>query len=455
VSDTDPLAVAAQPPGSIPAGGFRRLNAADRTLLAIDRTLRRLGAPGFETQMFVWLGGRADLARLRAALDRLGVEYPITTARLVEAVERNGPSWCFRPGARADLRETNLKSAAPQAVLEHAGLLLSTPCDPAEADPIRFHLLHRPDGRDVFLIQFNHTLTGHSDMIRVLRYLEGCGRVPFGLPEPEHPDSDLIAAHLARFPHARRRAAVRRVEEWPRLLRGGAVQLSLQGSGGSGPARLRLVTRCLDQLPTHALRARVQTSCGIPSLSMAILGSIFRTLARLAPARAKRGRYFAVGIGVDLGLAPGPAPVWQNLASLVPIWAETGDLQDRDRLVCGLGHQLRERLACDIDLGVLELAAIFARRQRQVHWAVELLLRYCTSLWYGYFGSLDDIGEQFCGAALEQAFSAGPCWAPVGLTLLVNQYGGRLLLQATYIPDVVPEPLVNTFLDHLLSDLTA
>jgi hypothetical protein len=43
----------------------------------------------------------------------------------------------------------------------------------------------------------------------------------------------------------------------------------------------------------------------------------------------------------------------------------------------------------------------------------------------------------------------------VGLTLLVNQYGGRLLVQATYIPDVGPEPLVNTFRDHLVDDLTA
>jgi hypothetical protein len=456
VTDTDPLAVAAQPAGSTPASGFRRLNAADRTLLAIDRTLRRLGAPGFETQKFVWLRGRADPARLRAALARLGAEYPVTTARLVEAVERDGPCWRFRPGALAELRETDLESAAPQAVLEHAGLLLSTPRDPAEADPIRFHLLHRPDGRDVFLIQFNHTLMDHSDTTRVLRYLEGCDRAPLGIPEPHHhPGGDLIRAHLARFPRARRRAAVRRVEEWPRLLRGGAVQLGHRGWVGSGPAQLRLATRCLDQLPTQALQARVQASRGIPSLSMAVLGSVFRTLARLAPSGGKRGRYFAVGIGVDLGLARGPAPVWQNLASLVPIWAETGDLQDRDRLVCGLGRQLRERLACDIDLGVLELAAIFARRPRQARWAIELLLRYCASLWYGYFGSLDGVGDRFCGAAIEQVFSAGPCWAPMGLTLLVNQYGGRLLFQATYIPDVVPEPLVNTFLDHLLDDLTA
>ena len=449
MSETDPSAVAARP-----AGGFRCLNAADRTLLGVDRTLRRMGSPGFETQTFVWLGGRADTARLRAALARLGAEYPMATARLVEAAEFGSPRWRYRPGAAADLLETDLKSAEPQAVLDHAGRLLSTPCDPAEADPIRFHLLHRPDGRDVFLIQFNHTLMDHGETVRLLRYLERCGGEPARAPEPRRPaEGDLIRAHLARFPRARRRAAVRRVEEWPRLLRGGAVQLSRPVPGVGGPAQLRLTTRCLDPLKTRALQERVRASSGVPSLSMAVLGSVFRALARLAPPGGKRGRYYAAGIGIDLGLGRGAEPVWQNLASLVPIWAQPGELADRDRLACALGRQLREQLACDIDLGVLELAAIFARRPRQAHWAIELLLRYCVSLWYGFFGSLDGVGERFCGAAIEQVFSAGPCWAPVGLTLLVNQYGGRLLFQATYVPDVVPEPLAGAFLDHVLDDL--
>jgi hypothetical protein len=246
---------------------------------------------------------------------------------------------------------------------------------------------------------------------------------------------------------------VRRVAEWPRLLRGGAVQLGRKGSGGAGPAQLRLAARCLDQGSTRALQTRVQTNGGIPSRSMAVLGSVFRMMARHAPPGGKRGRYFAAGIGVDLGLNRGPAPIWQNLASLVPIRAEPGELEDRARLIGGLSRQLREHLACDLDLGLIELITIFARRPQHARWAIELLLRYCVSLWYGYFGSLDSVGQQFCGSAIEQIFSAGPCWAPMGLTLLANQYGGQLLFQATYMPELVPEPTVSAFLDDVLADL--
>jgi hypothetical protein len=75
------------------------------------------------------------------------------------------------------------------------------------------------------------------------------------------------------------------------------------------------------------------------------------------------------------------------------------------------------------------------------------------SLWYGYFGALDAVGPQLCGVDVEEVFSAGPAWPPVGLTLLVNSYRGRLHFQATYAPDCVSDSLAGAFLDELLADL--
>src|SRR5207248_1379668 len=104
---------------------------------------------GFETQTFVWLDGQIEAVRLRSALALLGRRHPPITSRLVEA-EGGSPFWQFRPAADPVLQEATLDSAAAQSVLDHAGQLLSTPSDPTGADPIRFHLLHRPDGGDVF-----------------------------------------------------------------------------------------------------------------------------------------------------------------------------------------------------------------------------------------------------------------------------------------------------------------
>jgi hypothetical protein len=141
-----------------------------------------------------------------------------------------------------------------------------------------------------------------------------------------------------------------------------------------------------------------------------------------------------------------------NWTSLVPIGVQREDLADREALWRLLSGQLRERLASQTDLGLLGLAALFGRQPRHSLWAIELFLRYAFSLWYAYFGALT-LGEWFGGAGIEEVFSVGPCWAPTGLTLLANQHRGRLLLAATYVPEAVPEPQVNAFLDLLLADL--
>src|SRR5262249_34673217 len=139
------------PADAPPAGRRQELGAADRALLGVDRTLRRLGAPGFETQTLVWLAGPIDVGALRTGVERFGALHPLAAARLCQPEAGRGPSWPFRPGRRCPLEESWLESSDPPAVVDHAARLLSTPVRLEEADPIRFHLLHRPDGRDVLL----------------------------------------------------------------------------------------------------------------------------------------------------------------------------------------------------------------------------------------------------------------------------------------------------------------
>src|SRR5262249_753748 len=150
--------------------------------------------------------------------------------------------------------------------------------DPAEVDPARFHLLRRPDGRDLLLVQFNHALVDHHGAMRLL----GCLTRPDagGRIEPAPPARrDPIWEHLRRFPRKRRRAGVRAAEDWRRSLRGGAIHLGRTPPDG-GPVTLRLASRRLEAGPARALEAQVRTS-GAPSLAMAVLASAFRAISRL------------------------------------------------------------------------------------------------------------------------------------------------------------------------------
>jgi hypothetical protein len=187
---------------------------------------------------------------------------------------------------------------------------------------------------------------------------------------------------------------------------------------------------------------------------MALLGAAYRAVHRLAHPDGTGRRNFIAGIGVDLGLRGKGGPIFQNLVSLIPIHARPEDLRDRDGLLRTLGRQLRDQLASGADLGVLQQAALMGRQPwHGSHWIVEMVLRHGFSLWYAYFGALDAAGERFCGAPVEDVFYAGPGWPPMGLTLLVSQFRGRLRFQATYVPECVPESLAEAFLDQVVRDL--
>jgi hypothetical protein len=427
----------------------RRLNPADRVMLAVDQALRQIGYPGFQTQAFLWLGSRADAAGLRAALGRFARRHPVTAARL--AHWRGGPCWQYRPGAVLPLHEATLDSADERAVLQHAGQLLAQPHDPACDDPVRFHLLHRPDGRDVLLFQYSHALMDNNATPTLFQELADCAANRMSAP-PVRRTLDPLWGYLRSYPRARRRAAVERARE--RLVRSFAYRATVLGRSVSRPAGapFGILTRLVNTALGRDMSARAQQVCGLPSLSMAILASVFRAIDRLAPPGGRDN--FAAGIGIDLGLRGPHGPVFQNLMSLVPVHARPEALADRDALTRLLSRQLRDSLAADADLGMAALISLFARRLHRATWIAEMTLRYSFSLWYAYFGAVD-VGEHFFGAPVEDVFYAGPCWSPMGITLLVNQFRGRLRFQATYVPESVPEALANTFLDEVLADLQA
>jgi hypothetical protein len=428
----------------------RRLNSADRVMLAVDQALRRMGYPGFQTQALLWLGSRVDARELRNALARFAELHPVTAARLVEAPE--GPCWQFRPGASLPLHEVNLDEPEDDAVLRLAGQLLAQPHDLAGDDPIRFHLLHRPGGRDVLLLQYNHALMDNNATPLLLRELARCATdLPLPRSGPERRRSaDPLWGYLRRHPPARRHAGVSRaLELLVRSLGRGATMFGRPASR-TATAPLGVLTHALDPAATRELSARARNVCGLPSLSMAILASVFRAIDRLAPPGPRKG--FAAGIGIDLGLRGPHGPIFQNLMSLLPVRALPEELADRDDLTRRLSRQLRDGLAADIDLGMLGLITLFARQPHRAAWAAELGLRHSFSLWYAYFGAID-VAEHFFAAPVEDVFYVGPCWSPMGVTLLVNQFRDRLRLQVTYVPESAPEPLASAFLDAVLADM--
>lgn len=436
----------------IDRGDRQPLNAVDASMRCADVALRQLGYPGIETQMLVWLEGRADRPLLQAAIARLSRSHPVIAARLVEPPgEEYSAYWQYRPGAVCPLRERTVASESPSAVLETAAEILSNGQDPALADPLEFHLLHRPGGRDVLVLQYNHALMDNTASVPLLRHLE---RLCQGESPPREPPRRIFA-HLRQTPKATRRQAVRAaIDLQAHALRGRAATL-VSGSPdrAEGRARLRIASRTLRAPETTRLRTDTIARCGFPCLSMAILGSAFRAVAHFGP-RDEASREFIAGIGLPLSHTKRQPLLFQNWTSAVPIHVPRAELDDRSQLVRLLSDQLRQQLQAGVELGVLETTAIFRRRFRFVEWVIWHLIRYGYSLWYGYFGELDTAGRQLAGAPIDDLFYAGgPVWSAIGLTLLVSQYQGRTHLQATYDPQLVSSARAEAFLEFVVRDL--
>jgi hypothetical protein len=417
-----------------------------------------MGYAGFETQMLVWLRERVDVPLLRRAIERLGRRHPVITSRLVE--QAGVPAyWQFQRDASPQLGQTSIPSAEPSAVLDCAAGILSQRRDPASADPLCFHLLHRQGGGDVFLMQYNHTLMDNAGTTLLLRQLD-----QLALGGPAAGDDDLprkeprflVGRYLGQIPHSQRRAATRAAAELQsRTLRGRAALL---GSGEEDKPRkgeLRIAGRVIEPDQVRGIRQRAIAVCGLPSLSMTILASAFRAVRALGPPERNTGRRYMAGIGLDLNLRASGEALFQNLLGLVAINARPEELADREGLVRMLSQQMRDRLVQRHDIGVMRLAHGFQRRPRHVSWVMEHLLRWSCTVWYAYFGSLDTSGPRFAGADVERVHYVGPTWSPMGIGLVANQYGGRIYVQLTYDPELVPVPLASEYLDEVLRDLNA
>ncbi|MEX0719007.1 MAG: hypothetical protein WD066_20600 [Planctomycetaceae bacterium] len=444
-------AIEVEPAGSQP------LNAIDRVLLAVHKVLRSMGTSGFETQTLVWTGRRIDAVRLRRAMARLGRRYPVITSRLAEPAD-GPPQWSFQDAA-PHLREVDLRDGDDDAVQRYAAAALSRPRDLSADDPITFELLRRPDGRDVFLLQANHALMDYGATAPLIRRIDLLSQDrPHEEDDAAERYSDCIAAHLARFPRRRRIAsALRAIDLRLRILRGDAVRIGrpappVEKGGADRPTPYALLSRSLEPPESRDLQQRVARTCGFPGVSMAVLAMAFRSLSELAPADARAGKY-VTGIGLDLGLRNGGEPLFQNACSVVPVGVPAEMLEDRDGLVRALNQQLRDHLKRGIDLGIVQLASLFGRRSATVNRSARKRLERGYSLLYASFGSFDSVGESFCGSPIEHISCAGPAWPPLGLTLLVTQFRGRMHFQATCHAESVPATLGERFLDRVLDDL--
>jgi hypothetical protein len=432
--------------------GRHELGAMDLCVLRHSQGGRDIGCGGLAIQTQLWLQGRLDPAVLRTALARLSQSHPVVTARLVEERRKGRAHWRFRPGAECVLHETTVKDPGETAALDRAADILQSAADPAEADPISFHLLHLPEGRDLLLVQHDHCLMDIHGTKALIREIDRLSQGLTPTPEADGDAEDGTRTHLRRFTFWQRFKAVWRFGDHSRLIRR-STPVSL--SDAVDPIRggkMRIAIRELDEERTAAFLARTTRLCGFPSPSMTILASIFRGILRHTPHPLTNKSALLSSTGTNLRSRGAVAPIFRNLGSLLSYVARPEDMGELDKLILLLNRQVREQTRRGTDLAVLQW----------VWW-----LRHCPGFWrghvrkamhhhgvnYGYLGQLVADGDRFCGTPLDRQVVTTSVWSPPALAVAPSICRGRLILPAAYMADTIPEARLRAFLDTVVADL--
>jgi hypothetical protein len=427
-------------------------NTSDRSVLYLSQSLRDAGYKGLTDQMQVWLQGRIDSAALRRTLARLNRAHPVVTARLVWP--KRGPMfWQHRTGAECVLREESLPDSSDDTALRRAAEILSAADDPKETDAVQFHLLHLPDGRDLFLVQHDHCLMDINGTKLLLQEINRLAATDVDPPAPTaRVEEDGIRTYLRRFSLRQR---LRAVWHLPRHLRPikRCVPVSLSDATAPTPGgTVRIALRELDEQQTEAFTKRTKRICGFPSLSMAVLAGVVRAILRHTPHTLGDKSAVIIPVGTNLRGRAEWGPIFHNLCSLLPMFVRPEEAQDWGGLVQMLNRQMRERLSSNVDLALLQwgwwLRKVL-RLQRRIGWD----LMFGQGVDFGYMGVLAAKGERFCGVPIARVFPVAQIYSPPALSMAPSICGGRLLLPALYVADTVPEARIQAFLDTLVADL--
>lgn len=441
------------------------LNAPDRLMCVCHQGLRALGHAGFSCQSHIWLDGRLDVDRLQASLARLARRHPVVTGRIVAASQASpsiygGTAW-IGGGGSAKVRVHTLRDNNESSVLHLAETLLAEPWDLDKVDPIAFHLLRRPSGRDVLILQWNHALMDGKAPELVLAELNRLtaateSEIDTELQIDRTVDAGEIAVVLQRHPRMRRfKAAARIVTSHIRMpVRSITLEPPSKPRWVFQP--IRIAVRTLDTDATAQLSVRVRQLCGLHNLTPAILASVYRVIARLSPRPTTPRSIFRTDVPLNLRTPRATGPIFRNFMSFISLHATVGELSNRDELTRLLHRRMRDELARSADIGNLVMMNWMSRRPRMLHkHLLRRMQKYPLTLGFGFLGPLTAGLDNVLGVPIERFYTLNMAMSPPGMTLQANVCHGRLNLAATYIEAVVPDARADAFLDGVVEDLTS
>lgn len=434
--------VAAQRPST--AAPLVRLNPVDRLVLLTDRELHRRGTPGFTCQIHVRFDGRLNLQELREAIAAAAARWPLLTARLVKH-----PDWGWSPTREATcgLQETSLASDREDDLALAATRLLGEPLDITREAPVRFVVQHAANGNDVLTMQYSHVLMDGHGGIGLMRELLGCAP----------PAATGSASTQSRFGPASstdgrpwwRTLGDRRRPRAPRTV---PVTYRLPPDQ---PLASRLLLRWLDADAHRRLRARLARAGMTANVSLAVVASGFRAVARRWQRPYTPDNVFETVLRFNARPHNALHSYFQNQYGRATLSVRPSELDDREALIRRLAAEFRGQFDARRHEEFLRGAGLASRLARWAPRFGRWVLRRSVTLTVGSFGEIAPLGRPAFGATMQGGFLHPVPFLQSPVIADVFPVGERLLMCLTSCAAAVTEDDARRLLDDWVEDLTA
>lgn len=402
-----------------------KLNPADHFTLMMDHEIRSSGLAGNFCGLVLELDGVPDRDLIAQYCQQFARRFPRAVARL----KHQGRQYAWTGDGASDLPFYSHKLAGfgtPERAREQLFLdVLNRPTPTLEASPVELHLVEETD-KSALLLRWFHPVCDAKGAELLLSHLL---QPKTSMPPVEQVvlETVLNKWHLwekAKLAYGAIRT-IRRLDRHASIL-----------PEASAPAAPRLALRLatLDREQSTRAMAQAVRHTGMAGISLYFIGCLMRALEQTGSSTT--GDAYCVPYAMNFRKSKSMSPVFGNQVSFLFAQASRQLVKSREALFAHLREQNKQAIRHRQDYAMLPLMQLGSwltlQKQGQI-------VRYSphgrerSSFWFSYTGDLYPEPSHIAGCAVTGFYQLSPVTMPPALGLLVNRFGGRIMLSFNFI----------------------
>ncbi len=420
------------------ADNFRRLNASDQVLLAIDNEIRKDGNPGSNCGFALELEGAVEIDALQNSLLDLQKHFPSLSSRLEQRGKTYGwktidaPIPFIRHSASVNT-STDTEADFQQQIL----LSIINQGDPIEqAAPIDFHLIEGSQ-HNLLLLRWLHPLLDARGAKLIFDFLMASNRQRY-----TRKDVSLVEQRLQSWSWWKKLKTAWLGKQYNDQI--DQLNSALPTPGSIGKQQLQSINHNFSIEQTSIIIANATQTMGMGYKSLYFIGCLMRALQKVG--MAVENDAICVPYAFNLRQPNAPVPLLGNHVSILFSQAPHALITDREDLFKHLREQYAQTIRRGLDYSFLPWMWV-GRWMSLAKYGTVLRQQKSGgergSVWFSDIGEMRFVSENFFDAKITGVRHLCLLTSPPSFAVLFGQFQGKLSIAYNFLQPDISEDWVN------------